>query len=136
MNLKNLRWCLHCERVKEPVVQFHHGTEVEFCGYIGCDGGPLDLVCWCSDGVHGLPCWGNLDSAELALELSLSRYPSVPIEGVVYPLYADDSLPIKPKSSPGRVNVRVAKRVVSKGKGLPGTGTAAFGGRACTGSLS
>lgn len=89
LDTSSVRWCLHCERVKVPRVQIHHGVEVEYCGYADCDGGSLDLVNWLNDGERGLPNWGlGFDVEETKLELSLSRYPAKPIEGVVYPLYS------------------------------------------------
>ena len=84
LRYSGLSWCLHCERVKASLVQDHEGQLVEFCGYGDCDGGPLDLAGWLTDGVRGGPDWGMGKP-----DLTDWNYPAVPVEGVVYPLYPD-----------------------------------------------
>lgn len=59
-------WCLHCERAASRTLWNH----CERCPYPGCDGSYLDAFPWSGFATD-------------------SQYPTVPVQGHVYPLCSD-----------------------------------------------
>jgi hypothetical protein len=81
------KWCLHCERVSEPV----EGEWGLSCGYDDCDGRGegFDLFPWLSNGVNGFPGFGMFcdDPEDVQRVLTKRGYPAEPLLGVTYSLY-------------------------------------------------